>query len=311
MRRAPGARGGSTGAGRGYARTVPGARCRVPGAGSRAPGRPGRPGAATRARAVRDYGPPRAPPRGPGTRSVATEFRPPELSCSASPPARGVLLQMFLARCKRGPEPDRIPRRLRGSRAAERGCATSDAVPAEHDVAGGLPQTAAPGLSRNEPPGGPAARPPGDQATRRPGGQATRRPGDPATRRPGDQAARRPGGHAATRPGDHAAGPRSHTEHRARIGFRGTSVRHTNPGRHRRTNPTAPGRGPRPYPSALIVSPAPRRCGGRLGRRAGSLTGAACMARIRTSRQDMPSLSSAGMPIRIAVVTSTACRITP
>ncbi len=35
------------------------------------------------------------------------------------------------------------------------------------------------------------------------------------------------------------------------------------------------------------------------------------MARILISRQDMPSLSSAGMPIRIAVVTSTAWRITP
>ena len=45
--------------------------------------------------------------------------------------------------------------------------------------------------------------------------------------------------------------------------------------------------------------------------RAGSLTGVVCIARSRTSRQDMPSLSSAGMPIRIAVVTSTACRITP
>ena len=49
----------------------------------------------------------------------------------------------------------------------------------------------------------------------------------------------------------------------------------------------------------------------RRAERAGSLTGAACIARSRTSRQDMPSLSSAGAPIRIAVATSTACRITP
>jgi hypothetical protein len=39
---------------------------------------------------------------------------------------------------------------------------------------------------------------------------------------------------------------------------------------------------------------------------AGSFTGVACMARRRTSRHDMPSLTSAGMPMMIAVVTSTA-----
>ncbi len=59
--------------------------------------------------------------------------------------------------------------------------------------------------------------------------------------------------------------------------------------------------------------PAPERRAGRDERwgRAGSLTGVAFIARRRTSRQDMPSLSSAGAPIRIAVATSTACRITP
>jgi hypothetical protein len=61
----------------------------------------------------------------------------------------------------------------------------------------------------------------------------------------------------------------------------------------------------------LWVSRAPEwrdavRCG-----RAGSLTGAACMARSRTSRHDIPSLSRAGAPMRIAVETSTACRMTP
>jgi ketosteroid isomerase-like protein len=45
--------------------------------------------------------------------------------------------------------------------------------------------------------------------------------------------------------------------------------------------------------------------------RAGSLTGAACIARSLTSRQDMPSLTRAGPPMRIAVLTSTAWRITP
>jgi hypothetical protein len=88
--------------------------------------------------------------------------------------------------------------------------------------------------------------------------------------------------------------------------------RHQPPTTNHHHQPTAPPGPPAPpYPSALIVSTPPRRWGWRLGRRAGSLTGAACMARRRTSRQDMPSLSSAGMPIRIAVVTSTACRMTP
>ena len=68
-------------------------------------------------------------------------------------------------------------------------------------------------------------------------------------------------------------------------------------------------RWPRPaQPRAPTASSARRAL--ELGR-AGSLTGVACIARSRTSRQDMPSLSSAGMPIRIAVETSTACRITP
>ena len=67
-------------------------------------------------------------------------------------------------------------------------------------------------------------------------------------------------------------------------------------------------------PPAERISPQRWRCPSaatvRRGR-AGSLTGAACIARRRTSRQDMPSLRSAGAPIRIAVATSTACRITP
>ena len=44
---------------------------------------------------------------------------------------------------------------------------------------------------------------------------------------------------------------------------------------------------------------------------AGSVTGAACIVRRRTSRQESPSLSSAGMPINSAVAISTACRTMP
>ena len=56
---------------------------------------------------------------------------------------------------------------------------------------------------------------------------------------------------------------------------------------------------------ALVSSAPERRDGVRWGR-AGSLTGAACIARRRTSRHDIPSLSSAGAPMRIALETSTA-----
>ena len=44
---------------------------------------------------------------------------------------------------------------------------------------------------------------------------------------------------------------------------------------------------------------------------AGSWTGAVCSARSRISRQDTPSLTSAGMPSTTAVATSTACRMIP
>ena len=42
-----------------------------------------------------------------------------------------------------------------------------------------------------------------------------------------------------------------------------------------------------------------------------SSTGAVCIARSRTSRQDSPSLTSAGAPSTTAVATSTACRMIP
>ena len=47
------------------------------------------------------------------------------------------------------------------------------------------------------------------------------------------------------------------------------------------------------------------------GRWPRSETGAECRARSRTSRQDTPSLTSAGAPITTAVATSTACRMIP
>ncbi len=83
-------------------------------------------------------------------------------------------------------------------------------------------------------------------------------------------------------------------------------------------HPGAQRRGGRPgdvgveasYCSILSGSPLRRPAWGR-AERAGSLTGAACIARRRTSRHDIPSFSSAGIPISTAVATSTACRITP
>ena len=60
-------------------------------------------------------------------------------------------------------------------------------------------------------------------------------------------------------------------------------------------------------PRASISCPSERR----LRERSRSSTGVPCSARRRTSRQDRPSLTSAGMPIMTAVAISTACRMIP
>ena len=51
--------------------------------------------------------------------------------------------------------------------------------------------------------------------------------------------------------------------------------------------------------------------GWRCGDGAPSETGEVCSARRRTSRQETPSLTSAGAPMTTAVAISTACRMIP